>query len=50
MAKLDIRLPPDIIRAIEEVLSRGETAQVKYDRGVLKVQYSTVRLVKNQEI
>lgn len=50
MAKTDIRLPPDIIRAIERVISRGETAQVKNDRGVLKVQTTAVRLERAQEI
>lgn len=50
MAKAEIRLPPDIIRAIERVVSRGETAQVKNDRGVLKVQSTAVKLEMAQEI
>lgn len=44
MAKEAIRLPPDIIRAIEKIVSRGQTANVKLDRGVLKVQRMAIDL------
>lgn len=38
----DVRLPPEIIRAIERVISKGQTASVKLDRGVIKVQRTVV--------
>lgn len=44
-----MRLPPDIIRAIEKVISGGGTARVKLVRGTIKVQEETVRLVREAE-
>lgn len=50
MAKTDIRLPPDIIRAIEEIVTRGGTAQIRNIRGILKVQSVSAKLEAAQEI
>lgn len=50
MAKSDIRLPPDIIRAIEEGLEINGEAVVKLNRGVVKVTTATVKVIKAQEI
>lgn len=50
MAKQEIRLPPDVIRAIEKIISSGESAKVKYDRGVVKVHSMDLTLEIAQEI
>lgn len=47
---MDIRLPPDIIRAIEEGLKRNGEAVVKFNRGVLKVTTAAVKVIRTQEI
>lgn len=44
MANEGVTLPPDIIRAIEKIVSKGQTANVKLDRGVLKVQRMSMDL------
>lgn len=44
MAKEVVKMPPDIIRAIERIVSTGQTATVKLDRGVLKVQRMVINL------
>ena len=41
----DVRLPPDIIQAIEEVASSGATVKVKFTKGSWKVQEEKIRLV-----
>lgn len=40
-----MKLPPEIIRAIEKTISAGGEAKVKLVRGVIRVQAQTVRLV-----
>lgn len=50
MANVEVRLPPDIIRAIEKVLSKGQTASVKIDRGIIKVQRMSFALEMATEI
>lgn len=50
MANSEVRLPPDIIRAIEKVISKGQTANVKMDRGTIKVQRMSIELEKAAEI
>lgn len=45
-----IRLPPNIIQAIEEVVSRGETAQVRNVQGIIKVRSVSSKLEAEQEI
>ena len=50
MANVDVRLPPDIIRAIERIISKGESAKVKYDRGVVKVHSMSLKLESTTEI
>lgn len=50
MAKEAIRMPPDIIRAIEVSAAKGPTVEVKYDRGVWKVQEKRITLVLAREV
>lgn len=50
MAKEVIRMPPDIIRAIELSAAKGPTVEVKYDRGVWKVQEKRITLVLAREV
>lgn len=49
MAQEVIRMPPDIIRAIEISAAKGPTVEVKYDRGVWKVQEKRITLVLARE-
>lgn len=50
MAREDVRMPPDIIRAIEVSAAKGPTVEVKYDRGVWKVQEKRITLVLAREV
>lgn len=50
MAKEVVRLPPDIIRAVEESLSSTGKAIVKLNNGTIKVQREAVTLVLAVEI
>lgn len=50
MAKEVVRMPPDIIRAIEVSAAKGPTVEVKYDRGVWKVQEKRITLVLASEV
>lgn len=50
MANTDVRLPPDIIRAIEKSLSSTGKVVVKMHRGTIKVQKETISLVLAVEI
>lgn len=50
MAKEIIRMPPDIIRAIEVSAAKGPTVRVKYDRGVWKVQEESFTFVLAREV
>lgn len=49
MAKREIRLPPDTIRAIERSITECGEAKVKLERGTIKVLSITARLVSAQE-
>ena len=50
MANEDIRLSPDIIRAIEEGLSRTGETVVKSEYGSIKVTAVTAKVIIKQEI
>lgn len=52
MAKENVRMPPDIIRAIEEAAANGPTVEVRYLRNlsVWKVQEKTVKLLLARQI
>lgn len=43
-----LRLPPEIIRAIEETISTGSQAKVRLVGNLIRVQAETVRLVKKR--
>lgn len=45
-----VRLPPDVIQAIEEVASSGATVKVKFTKGSWKVQEEKIRLIIAREI
>lgn len=49
MAEEEIRLPPDVIRTIEKLISRGQTVSVKLDRGVIKIQRAMMILEMAKE-
>ena len=40
-----VRLPPEIIRAVEKIISDGGTAKIKLVHGEIKVQRVSVHLV-----
>lgn len=44
-----VRLPPEIIRAIEKTISAGGTAKVRLVRGIVKVQAEEIRFVREAE-
>lgn len=46
----DVRLPPDVIQAIEEVASSGATLKIKFTNGSWKVQEEKIRLIIAREI
>lgn len=50
MAKEGVRLMPDTIRAIEEIMSKRGEAKVKNEGGIIKVLDITAKLVSAQEI
>lgn len=45
-----VRLPPEIIRAIEKTISAGGAAKVRLIKGVIRVQAETVHLVKEKKV
>lgn len=45
-----VRLPPDVIQAIEEVASSGATVKVKFTKGSWKVQEEKIRLIIARKI
>lgn len=44
-----VKLPPEIIRAIEKTISAGGTAKVRLVRGIVKVQAEEIRFVREAE-
>ncbi len=49
MAKTELRLPPDIIRAMENVANRGGTVRLQIVHGSWKVQEEKRRLIMARE-
>lgn len=45
-----VRLPPEIIRAIEKTISAGGAAKVRLIRGAIRVQVETAHLVKEKKV